>query len=286
MQEVVLDPNYVKLITKKHNYVNGESIEENRNKVMREEKFFELLNNNFNRSDQILPLNCRYIENLRGGTRVVVTEDPPKIRTCTFNVDLDRMLERVKLEGNLNRFGLENFQEENKRPYNLRLSLPFIVYIFVIDNRNHMHSMFLAFRLSPISSMYDYLLTPNLLNISDNLLVCLGDGEPRNTPTLSELIDIKINKFWSNPFNFDYTSLHNLYKNTEGISNYLSWAYYSSIDPMFIFKTKWKPWNKNLKNTIKQISSSYAENKPFMYHDIISILNKPHQEETKRGVIF
>jgi len=286
MQEIRLDNEYAKLINMEYDHSTDSMLEKNRDKIIPENKFFELLTNNVNRSDQILPLNCRYIENLPAGTRIVVTEDPPKIRTCTFNIDFDRMVESIRIEGNLNRFGLENFLEENKRPYMLRLSLPFIVYIFVVDSRNYLTSMFLAFRLSPISSMYDYLLIPSLLNISESLNVCLGEGHPLRVPTLSELIDSVINKFWSNPFNFDYTTFHNLYKNTDGISNFLSWAYYTSIDPMFIFKIKWKPWGKNLKNTINHISTQYTERKLFQYNDFVSIFNRPRQEETKKGVIF
>ena len=286
MLEVRLDEEYAKLIESRYDYDTNETEEVSRKKVIHNESFYELLSNKINRSDQILPINCRYIKNLSDGSRIIVTEDAPKIRTCVFNLDFERMIERIKIEGNLKRFGLENFLEENQEPYNLRLSLPFIVYIFLIGS-NELIRMNIAFRLAPISSLYDYLLMPNLLNISENLLVCLGNSiKQTEVPTLAELTDHTINRFWSNPFNFDYTGNYHLYEKTDGVSDLLTWSYYTSVNPMFIFKVKWKPYKLNLKRVINNLGNDNYNYKILNYYNISSIFKGQQQEELKEGLSF
>lgn len=280
---IILNEEFVRISNYKYNLNTNENEEFSRKKIINSDRFFNHLYNKLSLTEEILPLNCRYIKTLPNGEKIVITEDAPRIRTCVFNIDFERMIEQVKIEGNLERFGVENFLKDEK-PYRLRLSLPYIVYMFIVDKYNSLRKVHMAFRLSPISSLYDYLLIPNLLNISNNRLeVCLGNSNKREgIPTLSETIDETINLFWSNPFNFDYTSNYNLYSYTYGISNFLTWAYYTKIDPLFIFKVKWKKYFSNLKEMIDMKQVNIKLN----YNFIRSLITGTQREETKRGLFY
>ena len=272
------------------NYYNDardpETNEVSRQKVINSSTFFDNLNNLVNLEDEILPINCRYVKRIDNQHRLIVTEDRPKIRTCSFNIDFERTIELAKMKGNTDRFNLEKFVKDNKRPYKLRLSFPYIIYVFFVTNFNRICQARVFFRTSPLSGMYDYLLNPNLLNVSDDNTICIGNIEKDKNyvKNINEEIDDYIGAFWSNHFNTDYNEKSRLYENVDGVSDLLTWAYYTSVDPMFIFNVKWKILKLNFKNMIDKYHHSYNEN--FNYSVISSLFTTPIKQEKKKGISY
>jgi len=233
--------------------------------------------------DVILPLNCRYSKYYSDGSKMVILEDQPRVRTILVDLSMEYVIEKLKLSGHLEKYGFKNFLKENKKPYRFLLSFPYIVYIIVLNPENQLIRLEVFFRLSPISSKADYLLNANLLNISSKQTVCLGVFDQPSNITLIESCDNILLKFWSAIFNNDYISHVEKYaqKNNE-VSDYLTWEYNTKKDPMFIFDVSWIPHFYTLSREICEIENNINLcNDSFNFYSLEKIFTRLYKIDEK-----
>ena len=248
--------------------------------------FNEQMVKNIGFQTEILPSNCKFVKNFSDGGKLLVLEDEPQVRTMSFNNDPTTTLEFLKINGKYDLYNLEKFQIT--RPYKLRLSLPYIVYLLNLNHENKFNGMHIFFRLHPITSLDDYLLKPCLPNINGYYKICLGLQGDSKTRSLSEASSHYLNSFWFNSFNNDYLDNVNEYQQTvPELTDFFTWAYHTKVDPMFIFSVNWLPCTryKSLGDSINYISSGFYET------DILSSLtkiikNKLVKTTEKQGKIF
>jgi len=210
------------------------------------------------RPDEILPQNCRFLQPTSNGGRVVVIEDPPCVRTIRLDMSLEYNIEKLRKTGKLDYFGytdevLKQYRD-GKRPYRVTLAFPYVVYIMSITKFFELYALRVFYRIHPITSIVDYLLIPNLLNIDHSFNVCLGEGSSYGDNTQS-VCNKALNRFWNNSFNTDYLHAYKMYEDIGEVSDFLTWQYYSYKDPMFVFKVDWKHHARTLKEEITKVAS-------------------------------
>lgn len=237
------------------------------------------------RPDEILPQNCRFIQPIGTGGRVVVIEDPPCSRTIQLDMDLEHNIEKLRKTGKLEHYGYT--QELLKmyrgpRPYKLILGFPYIVYIMSITTHYELNGLKIFYRLHPVTSPSDYLFTPNLLNIDGSYNVCLGEGSAYGNST-PETCTRTLNRFWNNSFNTDYLQAYKNYEDVGEVSDFLTWQYYTHRDPMFVFNVKWKPHKRTLKEEINRISGHRRlKPKSYNFHNLTELFTEPIMTDERK----
>ena len=242
-------------------------------------------------NSEILPTNCRYMEDI-GGYTVYVIEDTPRLRTVRIDLRLDSEIEYLKSYKCLEEYGYENFLKENPNPpYKFQLSFPYIVYIMFFDKLSKQFiKLHVFYRLHPIFSKDDYMLQCNLLNVGNpDGGVCLGErAQGSKYATMNERIESVLNAFWANEFNKDITSSYKLYQDQKEISTILAWKYFSKIDPMFIFGVKWKQIESNLYEFIRRHTKGNVNNSDAIsrFHKFLSEDLRPDSSIVQRTQIL
>lgn len=235
-----------------------------REKTISFTRFVEKLVKNLGKAKRVvLPPNCRMYEACSDGGMVLVLEDEPSVRTVGFDMDFSSYIEELRATGKLEEYGLENFEEEYpERPYYLNLSFPYIVYILRFSADFDLASFKVFFRLHPLTSRSDYLFLANLPNIPSDQHMCLGvdklQGSGVSMNTIIDACDRALYRFWSNAFNSDYINNVQRYVDTQYVDNFLTWSYYTSVDPMFIFDTKWIPHGNTIGEEVHYMGESDA----------------------------
>lgn len=239
------------------------------NSMIKTEDLFNTLQNNLGFQSEILPRNCRFIRVFPNGSKVLVMEDEPKVRTISFNLSPEASLETLKRNGKYEIYGLENFKRD--MPYKLTLSFPYIIYVVELTRLNDYNNLHVFFRLHPITSFDDYLLRPALPNINESSQVCLGyDHDDKES--LADATEHIINNFWFNKFNGDFSTNAKAYQEKiPELSDYFTWSYHTKLDPLFIFSVKWLPavkysnlqdfFEKSYSNSLRSrnLASNFAE---------------------------
>lgn len=246
--------------------------------------FISRIRNYLNVDPIILPKNCRYYSTNNSGVRTLVIEEEPRIRSIRLDLSMLSSIERLKKTGKIELYGFNDFLDNNKSPYTFMLSMPYIIYIINIDIYNNISSFKIFFRVSPLNSLSDYLFKANLTNISkDDQMVCLGDGNVKRGNNLAESVESTISQFWDSPFNSDYSYNYEDYAEVPEVCDYLTWNYYTRIDPMFIFSVKWIPFKYNLGQTIKNYMDGNSEetNINLNFSRLYNIFDKTIVEDIK-----
>jgi hypothetical protein len=265
-REIVIGNQYTSIIGTKDdiyqldkNYVHGETKEVPfkpicRNRTIRTKDFYNGLKTNFNNNNEILPVGCKYFETFGNGRKIIVIEEPPRIRTIKADIGMEATIEKLRITGKLKEYGYENYLDENSgRPYSFQLSFPYVVFIIVLNKQNQMLQMQPFFRLHPITSLSDYLFKAPLYNIPDSQTICLGSII--NYSTVLETTENIIETFWLNRYNKDYTDNIKAYENSNAyeVQDYLSWMYFSKLDPMFIYNVSWLKFHRNIGRVISSV---------------------------------
>lgn len=193
----------------------------------------------------VLPRNCRYVDTIENGYKILVIEDPPAVRTVNVDMDFNAEEESFKITG---RDKVVKFKDliSSKKPYRMTLSFPYVIYMLMFSNINCFYKMKVFYRLSPISSPYDYLLLANLPNIGGSQIVCLGNLQSKYD-TIQDGSNAVIEAFWANSFNTDYITNYLKYgKDVPEFRDFVMWAYNTLTDPMFVFNVKYFQHERNI----------------------------------------
>jgi len=187
----------------------------------------------------ILPPNCRYIEELENGY-IVVVEEPPAYRTIKTEFGMEKELTRLKADGKLKMYGLQNWRKENPtRPYSFTLAFPYVIFIFYITKYNEIHNGQIYLRTQQMSGMSDYLLKTPSTNIAETQNICFGSHVRGQQQSFTAAIQHAIMTWWSAVFNSDYTYNYHAYQEIPVLNSYIEWAYMSQVNPMFIYNADW-----------------------------------------------
>lgn len=239
--------------------------------------FFERLMKMVSIKGTILPRNCRYVDSRDNGYKILVIEDPPAVRNILVDMDFENTKERFKITGKDQIVEVKDLIGE-KRPYRMNLSFPYVVYMLMFNHENRFSRMKVFYRLSPMSSAHDYLLLANLPNIGGSQTVCLGDLHQQYS-NLSDGANLVIDSFWFNSFNTDYISNYQSYaKEVPEFKDFVSWAYNTVVDPMFIFSVKYFKNDRTVEQECNQFfkeHSPQAETNNNTIHDFLNRLLSP-----------
>jgi len=241
-------------------------------------KINNLLSVNDSASGEILPANCRYFHKTANGSTILVMEEAPSIRT--IKVKLDLLSEAVELQkvGKLEKYGYVEFLEQSPPgPYEIALSFPYLVYVIDINKDKGVEKFNVYFRVHPLTSLDDYLIRPFLTNM-DNSEVCTGNIKLPKTKGRRTLIDITetyITAWWEYEFNTDLSENYNKYaeKGPPELQGYLSWAYFTQYDPMFIFSIDWLMYDYKLSSVIEnKLVNRGQSSGEYTFEDLMKML--------------
>lgn len=278
--EIVIDNQHVKFI-ETSNKIKGENENEKLPVIIKKKintsTWIDNIKNSLN-DNIILPLNCKLVKKIDNENTLFVIEEPPQIRTIKSFMNIEDKLQSLKTTGKFELFNIDIEKYKTIPPYLFKLSFPYIVYFITINNKFHLKQMKLFYRLSSITNKNDYLILNNLSNIDSNNVVCLGDFTNKFL-SYSESILTLIDSWWQNIFNNDYIDGIKRYNKIEEFISFFHWQYYTSIDPMFIFRAKWQFHENSFIDEIHDIS--YQINK---YNNHLNFLSDGFS--TKKKIII
>jgi len=260
-RELYITRNHVSLTQTAYDKENKLFLPYKRKNLLNLTDFYERLMKMVSIKKSILPRNCRYIDSIDFGYKILVIEDPPAVRNVSVAMEFENTRERFKITGKDKVIDVKDLIGNNK-PYRMNLSFPYVVYMIMFNNENRFCNMKVFYRLSPMSSEHDYLLLANLPNISGNQIVCLGELQHKYS-NLSEGSNLVIDSFWFNSFNSDYISNYKAYsERVPEFADFVTWAYNTAIDPMFIFNVKYL---KNDRSVSEECTQFFKEVCPSSY---------------------
>jgi len=235
--------------------------------------------------DELLPQNCRYSRSSSEGYKLLVLEDPPTVRSIHLDIDLSANIEMLRKTGKLELYGYtkEVLNSYSRRPYRITLAFPYIVYVVLVTRNYELYAFKIFYRLHPLTSLSDYLLLPNLLNIDGGSRVCLGEGSSSGR-SIIEVCTKTLNRFWNNSFNTDYMASFKSYEDVVEVADFLTWQYYSLKDPMFIFDIKWKAHSNVLKDVLEKVLANKREDMAnrISFDSLTDLFTKPVKTIEKR----
>jgi hypothetical protein len=207
----------------------------------------------FNKTTDLLPPNCRYIEKLSRG-HLVVVEEPPALRTIKTSLYMGKEIEMLEAEGKIKEWGIDKNYYVDERPtfLNFTLAFPYVIFIKVFDEYNNLTAGQVFLRVARLSGLADYLLIAPLTNISDDQYICYGSRAGQNRSLDTALAD-SIMLFWASTFNSDYMYNYRTYTVVPYVNSHISWQYHSQTNPMFIYSADWVKYRLNLGGTIEKV---------------------------------
>lgn len=204
------------------------------------DQFFDNLKKQLDIQTDILPKNCKFVKTIFD-KKLLIIEEEPKIRTIRVKRDLSDVIERHKIFGKYDEYKLKSYERTNEYMFNI--SIPYVIYFIFLNNNLTLYKMNVFFKLTPLNSLYDKLLVPNLSNInSTDYTVCLNLDyeEIDKLKNLNEIVSKYIDLFWFKSFNSDYSENVYLYKDIPELCDYFTWEHHTKINPLFIFSTEWR----------------------------------------------
>lgn len=261
-QEVIRITNPITTLTIDQVIKDGDSIPVIQEKEISTDTFLDKCNGLFghvNDDPFILPRKCRFSKKYTpkedSQAFLFIIEEEPTVRTIRVNLPMEAPIERLRKEGNLERFGYENFELKlSGDPYFFRLSFPYVIHVLLLTlsvEQTPTFTHWVFYRLAPLKSTFDYLLRPNLCNIDGAYKVCPGDYKIKET-RIPDMVDEYLHHFWSSIFNKDYSTHYMYYDEDEFICDFLHWQHYSATDPSFFFNVDWVDIEKPLNEIIEK----------------------------------
>lgn len=291
--EIRINDNYAQLLTSEYKDTRkDDSTPIIRNSTTYTSKYIDKISQLFSSQSQVLPANCRYLENTTKGP-IVVIEEPPAYRTIKVNYGFEREILTLEADGKIDEWGIDKnfYMDENNRPFKFTLAFPYVVFILMFDVYNRLRCGQVYLRVARIGGYSDYLLKMPMMNIGSEGFICFGPhiNDTRYTQSLNTAIEHTIMVFWSAVFNSDYLYNYEDYRRIAGVNTYIGWQALSQIDPMFIYNVDWIKMNKTLRQTIDEIKHKYAatQKNTTSYHELANLFTKPlftgKSDEFKKG---
>ncbi|MCK5607227.1 hypothetical protein KAR91_35415, partial [Candidatus Pacearchaeota archaeon] len=229
-------------------------------------------------SGTLLPVNCRLVQKFDDGNTVFLIEEQPQIRTILYDRTLEPEVEKLKAQGRYESSGYTHNQYSNSNmPHRLTLAFPYMVYFVMLNRKLSLNTLMVFFRTHPITGLSDYLLKANFMNISTSQKVCLGGVAETETLNYSHGVAKVLDAFWVNEFNNDYVTNYQKYSNETEL-DYLTWQHLSNIDPMFIYGSKWMPYEKTVGQVLSLLGDG-REDERRQFYMIESLLTKKRPNE-------
>ncbi len=209
-----------------------------------ERKFNKIINSKIT---QILPDKCKYVEYF-GDKKLFVIEEKPSVRTLKMMLSVDLELSYLKKTKKINEPNIKEYFNSNDwanpTDNNIRkyiLSIPYVVFIIMLDQNNQHQVTWIYFRLAPLVGKGDYLLKTPFCNVDESEQICLGDYATRYANTEQNAIKNIINTFWHGIYNQDYTYGLTKYQNEKvlGVASYVEWEVMTKNNPNFIYNVDW-----------------------------------------------
>jgi len=221
-----------------------------RKKVVKTHQYMKNILSKSTGGDRIIPKNCRFVQP-QGNIVNFVLEEDPQIRPIRFHYNFSKEL------ANIRNNGIMDFDKARKMVSSdittLKLMYPYTVFLMSMKetkNSWEIRSFRVFFRIHTIKRMNDYLFCANALNLSNRSDLCFGGSvDLQKSSSLTDIVDAVnrvVKQYWIRPFTDEYLYQHTKYKNTNILKNFLTWAYYSEKDPMFIYSAKWILHERNL----------------------------------------
>ena len=224
-------------------------------------KTHQYMNNILSKStggDRITPKNCRFVQN-RGNIVNFVIEEDPKLRPIRFHYDFSRELANIKTEGVMDYSKIKKMTSNDINI--LKLMYPYTVFVMSMKEYKdswEIRSFRVFFRIHPIKRMNDYLFCANALNLSNRSDLCFGGSvnltKGKELTDVVDAVERVVKQYWIRPFTSEYLYQHKKYEKTNILKNFLTWAYYSEKDPMFIYSAKWILHERNITQELSAMS--------------------------------
>ena len=169
------------------------------------------------RGGHLFPRNCRFFYT-KGQRTVCILEEPPQVRTLSFDAALWGGLSQRVLYA---------------------LALPYVVFIVCLDEQQ-LQTVYCGWRNRALGSLDEMLYAPVLPNHHRDLQVCRGHNIPLGE-NISQIVENVVADYWASTFNHDLLDFWNL---RIGLSRYFStpmtWADKSLEDSTFVLNLPYK----------------------------------------------
>lgn len=253
-------------------------------KSMSMTNFKDKFNQGFNNQNNILPDKCKYVETI-GTNKIFIIEEQPAVRSLSMETGEVAELEYLKRYNKFQDYDLSNYFNKDKSSWKngkqiqrYSLSLPYVVFIITMNQKNEYTGAQVYFRLAPLVGMGDYLLIAPFTNIDNNQFICLGNYASKIGNSENAVIQNVINTFWYAIFNNDYTNNYHDYqnKNISGVSSYVEWEILTKQDPNFIFGVNWIQSKYNIYDRLQDIKKNVSLNTTTnLFTRFTNIINLP-----------
>jgi len=70
-----------------------------RNRTIKTSDFLTNLKNEFTKNNEILPTGCKHFQTFNRGYKLLVVEEPPRIRTIKADIGMEAAIEKLKITG-------------------------------------------------------------------------------------------------------------------------------------------------------------------------------------------
>lgn len=226
-----------------------------RTRMLSTKRYLNKLTSNVSR-EQILPANTRFHERFSQGDLFVI-EDPPSLRSIMIDVDMWGVYQRLKSDGKIEEYGIENYMHDNERPYRFTLAFPYTIFIIAVNRDGYAMANCVFFRTQPLVGLSDHILMAPLYNIPESQYMCLGSEASKTYTSPTAVAINSINVFWGAKFCADYTYNVQQYGDVPGVCDYFTWEHLSRTNPMFVYTAHWKKFGESLFQFITNLKQSY-----------------------------
>lgn len=194
------------------------------NRVVKLEDFLSTVGNHSGTLTPVLPNGCRLFRQMGSITGFLVEKPPTQ-----------RVLHWVNM--------IPRSPENPKPKTSWRLAFPYTVFYVEFAGDAITTNCSIFYRNSPITSIEDKLLLPNLCNLYRNGRICTGSVRVTGN-SMTEKADSFMTAFWQSEFNADLIAEHWAHDITRipAVASLPAWEASSKEDPLFVLGCDWREY--------------------------------------------
>jgi len=162
----------------------------------------------------VLPLGCRFFS-ARNGHSTFVIEQAPVVRAITW-------------------YGMG----EKER---WKLAFPYVIFVLSFRDGNGLSGSKIFYRIQPVETFDDMLLSTNMGNTNLNGQLCTGNMRV-NGETQAQKAESFVGEFWRSAWNTDINESWNTHQHIKGVSSLTMWEEESAKNPFFPLSIKWQKY--------------------------------------------